>query len=127
MEFDVFFSKLELERHPLGKDVTINWRARGIHPEPGVFYTDANSFKIIKRDINAPRNYSRGGERTKSVAMYYYPINAGLFIEDKDSHEQMVVMNDRPQGGSAYKDGRLELMIHRLGTTTDQLGVNEGV
>lgn len=127
MEFDVFFSKLELERHPLGKDVTINWHARSIHPEPGVFYTDANSFKIIKRNITAPRNYTRGGERTKSVAMYYYPINAGLFIEDKDLPEQMVVMNDRPQGGSAYKDGRLELMIHRMGTTTDQLGVNEGV
>jgi len=68
MEFDIFFAKLELERHPLGKDVTVNWKAKSIHPEDGVFYTDANSFKIIKRDINAPKNYSRGGAHPKQVA-----------------------------------------------------------
>ena len=39
----------------------------------------------------------------------------------------MVVMNDRPQGGSAYKKGRIELMIHRAGTSSDQLGVWEGI
>jgi len=39
----------------------------------------------------------------------------------------MVVMNDRPQAGSAYHDGRIELMIHRLGKTSDQLGVSEGI
>ncbi len=37
----------------------------------------------------------------------------------------MVVMNDRPQGGSAYKSGRIELMFNRHGTTNDNLGVLE--
>lgn len=39
----------------------------------------------------------------------------------------MVVMNDRPQGGSAYSLGRIELMINRVGSTSDQLGVWEGI
>ena len=34
-------------------------------------------------------------------------------------------MNDRPQGGSAYKSGRIELMFHRYGFTDDALGANE--
>jgi hypothetical protein len=36
-------------------------------------------------------------------------------------------MNDRPQGGSAYQKGRIELMINRLGSTTDQLGIWESM
>ena len=35
-------------------------------------------------------------------------------------------MNDRPQGGSAYEKGRLELMINRMGHSNDRLGVLEG-
>ncbi len=36
-------------------------------------------------------------------------------------------MNDRPQGGSAYSKGRIELMINRFGTTIDNLGVLDPV
>lgn len=36
-------------------------------------------------------------------------------------------MNDRPQGGTAYKDGRIELMIIRQGTTQDELGIWEAM
>jgi len=39
----------------------------------------------------------------------------------------MLVMNDRPQGGSAYHQGRIELMINRYGITNDNLGVWESV
>ena len=37
----------------------------------------------------------------------------------------MVVMNDRSQAGSAYQEGRIELMINRLGSSSDNLGVYE--
>lgn len=37
----------------------------------------------------------------------------------------MIVTNDRPQGGSAYKPGRIELMLNRYGRTNDLLGVLE--
>ena len=59
------------------------------------------------------------------MSSYFYPVSAGLFIEDRAKKEQMVVMNDRAQGGSAYSQGRIELMFHRLGTTNDELGIWE--
>jgi hypothetical protein len=37
----------------------------------------------------------------------------------------MYVMNDRPQGGSAYIPGRVELMLIRQGQTQDELGIWE--
>ncbi len=37
----------------------------------------------------------------------------------------MVIMNDRPQGGSAYSQGRVELMFHRYGVSQDELGLWE--
>ncbi len=39
----------------------------------------------------------------------------------------MIVTNDRPQGGSAFKQGRIELMLNRLGRSNDQLGVLEAM
>jgi hypothetical protein len=39
----------------------------------------------------------------------------------------MIVMNDRPQGGTSYVLGRIELMLNRVGATSDQLGVWEGI
>ncbi len=39
----------------------------------------------------------------------------------------MYVLNDRPQGGSAYQSGRIELMIIRQGTTQDELGIWEAM
>ncbi len=53
-------------------------------------------------------------------------MNSGIFIED--AGEQMIVMNDRSEGGSAYFDnGRIELMINRRGNTTDDLGNEESL
>ena len=37
----------------------------------------------------------------------------------------MAIMNDRSQAGSAYKTGRIELLINRYGITTDELGIWE--
>ena len=34
-------------------------------------------------------------------------------------------MNDRPQGGSSYREGELELMIHRRLKSSDERGVSE--
>ena len=37
----------------------------------------------------------------------------------------MIVMNDRPQAGSAFVDSRIELIFDRRIVTTDQLGNGE--
>lgn len=56
-----------------------------------------------------------------------YPINAGIIVEDYNTLHNMIVVNDRPQAGSAYHEGRIELMINRLGSSSDNLGVYEGM
>lgn len=68
------------------------------------------------------------------VPSYFYPVNSGIFIEDTTKHLQMMIMNDRPQGASAYhtmptagKGGRIEFLFMRRGVTNDQLGVSEPV
>ena len=39
----------------------------------------------------------------------------------------MIVMNDRSEGGSAFNDGNIELMVNRRGNTTDDLGNDESL
>lgn len=39
----------------------------------------------------------------------------------------MIVMNDRSQAGSAFRQGRIELMFNRRGSTQDDLGMPEPV
>ena len=124
LEFDVFFSRLSPT--PYGQDVTINWKTSSLVPSPNVFYTDANAFKIVRREMDLGKPYQLTSyNQMHQVASHFYPINSAIFIEDAQSKEQMVVMNDRPQAGSAYQSGRIELMIHRASNSNDDLGVNE--
>jgi hypothetical protein len=70
-------------------------------------------------------------DQASPVPSYFYPINAGMFIEDQDKRVQFVVMNDRPQAASAYHQtengSRLEYLFMRRTITNDQLGVNEAM
>lgn len=112
LEFDVDFAGLPLQN----MDATINWRATSLDNK-GIFYTDSNGLGMIRRqekkvvDVidsvksNAPANY--------------YPINSAIFMEDTDIDDQlkMLVMNDRPMGGSGFRKGRIELMFNRRGSS----------
>jgi hypothetical protein len=46
-------------------------------------------------------------------------------IDDINLNEQMIIMNDRSAGGSAYRNGTLELAINRRMNTSDDLGNDE--
>jgi len=115
--FEVYLEGLEI-----GYDVTVNWKCHEMQ-SGGVFYTDSNALEIVKRtaDDYTARYNTTTNQRASSN---YYPINSAILIED--AGEQMVVMNDRSQGGSAYFDnGRIELMMNRRGSTSDDLGHDE--
>ncbi len=57
LEFDVFLARLSPNnKAPNGMDVTINWKASDFDNK-GVFYTDANGYKIMKRDIHKAKDY----------------------------------------------------------------------
>lgn len=53
----------------------------------------------------------------------YYPVQTAIAIEN--SNMRMVVMNDRSQGGSVIKDGRIELMQNRRCNVDDHRGMGE--
>ena len=80
---------------------------------------------MVKRDIR-PVTYKEIRQKSlnTSVSSYFYPVSSAIYI-DEGQIESMVVMNDRPQGGSAHHNGRIELMFNRLGITTDSLGITE--
>ncbi len=62
--------------------MTVNWRSLDIDNK-GVFYTDANSYKIIKRDITVKKNYTVNLLNSiTQVASYFFPVTAGIFIDD---------------------------------------------
>lgn len=53
IEFEVFFAALDKKRFTYGQEVTINWATRGLDSR-GVFYTDANAYKMVKRERDKP-------------------------------------------------------------------------
>ena len=82
IEFDVFFARLDSTLNNHGMDVTINWKNLDIDNR-GIFCTDANSFKFVKRNIHALANYSHGKAQSPfSVPSYFYPVTSGIYIED---------------------------------------------
>ncbi|XP_042025665.1 alpha-mannosidase isoform X2 [Salvia splendens] len=86
-----------------------------------VFYTDSNGRDFLKR----VRDYRADWPLTvtQPVAGNYYPINLGIFIEDKKS--ELSVLVDRATGGSSISDGEIELMLHRRILKDDSRGVGE--
>lgn len=51
LEFEIFFARLDLQLYKQGIDVSVNWRSVDIDNK-GVFYTDANAYKFMRRDTS---------------------------------------------------------------------------
>ncbi|KAL2520356.1 Glycosyl hydrolase family 38 protein [Forsythia ovata] len=88
-----------------------------------VFFTDSNARDFLKR----VRDYRPGWplKVTQPVAGNYYPINLGIFMEDKKSEFSVLV--DRATGGASINDGEIELMLHRRILNDDSKGVGEAL
>jgi hypothetical protein len=56
LEFDVFLARIINIAPPQGMDVTVNWRSLDIDNK-GVFFTDANAYKIVKREVFKKSEY----------------------------------------------------------------------
>ena len=63
----------------------------------------------------------------ENVSGNYYPVNSAIVIQDLKKNIQMTVMNDRSQGGSSLKKGRIELMQNRRLYYDDYRGVGEAL
>ena len=87
----------------------------------GKFYTDANGREMKERIRNHRDTWDL--KVTEPVSGNYYPVNSRMFIND--TKMQLVVLNDRSQGGSSIRDGQMEIMLHRRLLKDDFLGVGE--
>ncbi|KAI4366760.1 hypothetical protein MLD38_022594 [Melastoma candidum] len=73
------------------------------------FYTDSNGRDFLKRVRNHRGDWDLKVDQP--VACNYYPINLGIFLEDRE--KEFSVLVDRSVGGSSLHDGQAELMLHR--------------
>lgn len=81
LEFDIFFAHLPKDAPSNGADVTVNWRSLEI-ANAGIFYTDANAYKMVKRDVYKAKEYVQDDAVKKVIVpTYYYPVNSAIFIE----------------------------------------------
>ncbi|CDW83658.1 glycosyl hydrolases family 38 protein [Stylonychia lemnae] len=113
IEFDI--KRDGLERNV---EATVNWFSDEIQNH-GVFYTDSNGFEYVKR---IKRNVLEESDIKSTAPANFYPVNTGIFIENKAKKLQMIVMNDRSQAGSGFREGRIELLFNRRVLTNDELG-----
>jgi len=87
----------------------------------GVFFTDSNGREFQKR-VRSYRSTWNLNE-TEPISGNYYPINAAIFIEDKE--KSLGIVTDRSQGGSSLTDGSIEVMVQRRTLADDARGVGE--
>jgi len=115
-----------IEETDRGIEVTMNAKVWGMQTE-GEFFTDSNGLQTQRRVLGERPDFSPKLEGTEHISANYYPINSAISIVDKERKDTFTVLNDRSQGGSSLKDGRIELMIDRRQTKDDYKGVEEAL
>jgi alpha-mannosidase len=92
----------------------------------GLFLTDSNGREFVERMRGDNKLYGcieQDPVSIEPIAANYYPVNAAILVEDKDS--SFTVLVDRSQGGSSLSDGSVELMIQRRLLHDDARGCAE--
>ncbi|CDW84390.1 glycosyl hydrolases family 38 protein [Stylonychia lemnae] len=122
IEFDLDFAGIPESSQ--GLEVVATWQAVDFDSND-IFYTDSNGLGMIKKTVYRGKIVQDYPNLMPSAN--YYPITSGIMVQDEVQGIQMSVMNDRPQGGSAYINGRIELMILRRLYSDDDLGMAENL
>lgn len=104
--------------------MTVNWASHNI-THHGVFYTDSNALEMQERVVDYRPTWNFTTD--EHISGNYFPVNSAIAIVDPDTKLQLTIMNDRAQGGSAYKNGRIELMQNRRLFADDNRGVSEAL
>lgn len=103
---------------PTGASTDVSTRYESSLDNEGVFFTDSNGMFTVTRRVNDSLDPA-------SVASSYYPVVSWIYIKNHAEELQMTVIPDRPQGGTSFVQGSIELMLHRRYFIDDELGVDE--
>ena len=110
----------------VGKEITLNAQVL-MMSNNGVFYTDSNGLQMQKRVLGKRPDFDLKIEGTEHISANYYPINSAITIVDQSKNDAFTILNDRSQGGSSLKEGRIELMIDRRLMKDDFKGLEEAL
>ncbi|XP_064479702.1 lysosomal alpha-mannosidase-like isoform X2 [Ornithodoros turicata] len=108
IEFDWIVGPIPTEHKGSGFDVVTRFKS-DLENE-GIFYTDSNAGQSVKRITNSSNDWSLDSNRYR-VAANYYPVVSWIYMKSSDL--QITVIPDRPQGGTVFHSGEIELMVHR--------------
>lgn len=78
----------------------------------GIFYTDSNGRRMMKRRLNYRPTWNVTIE--DPVSGNYYPVTSRIYIEDASQGQQVSILTDRSQGGTSLRDGEVELMVSKI-------------
>ncbi|KAH6921433.1 hypothetical protein HPB50_000150 [Hyalomma asiaticum] len=84
------------------------------------FYTDNNGWKNMQRKLTFQ-------DGNLPIPGNYHPVVSWIYIEDQAKDLRMMILPDRPEGGTSMRNGHLELMLHRRHSTIDDLGLPETI
>ncbi|CAG2111159.1 unnamed protein product, partial [Medioppia subpectinata] len=104
-----------------GKEVVFRWQTN--LTTGGVFYTDSNGRQTMRRRRDYRPTYNL--TITQPVSGNYYPVTNWIAIRDEKAGLQLTMLNDRAQGGTGFREGQIELMVHRRILNDDGMGVKE--
>lgn len=115
VRFDVETNEVPVEEDQLGKNVVVDWYLLDGFDTGNEFYVDSNGLQMSKKKL-----FTVPGQNT-SVSANYHPVTSAISVTDTNrsqsnfTEKQVVILNDRPQGGSAgLRQGKnIELMHQR--------------
>lgn len=106
--------------HGRGKEVVTRFVTSSIQNE-GIIYTDSNGREFLRRQRNFRPSWPLVVH--EPIAGNYYPVNAAIYIQDRNASLTLLV--DRSRGGASIMDGSLEVMVQRRTVADDHRGVDE--
>lgn len=126
IEFDWIVGPVPMSPSLRGYDVVTRFKSNLTNN--GVFYTDSNGRQTLERKSNQTRPWDMSDKNRRERALVqsnYYPVVSWIYLRNSGQRMQMTVLPDRPQGGTAYHKGTIELMVHRRFTSFDNKGTDQ--
>jgi len=132
LKYKIFSDRVEWEVGPLphpdddlGYEVVLILKIDGI-TNRGVFHTDSNGYKWMKREVNKRTTWNL--QITDPVSGNLYPVTAGIAVcGGATSGGCLIATPDRSVGATSLADGEIQLMIHRRLFRDDGKGINEAL